>query len=276
MQEINGDVGDDIILGILGDENDLYDGGEGNDILTYETATTSVIVDLQTGIVQNTNADEDNILNIENILGGQESDTISGSDEANLLNGLAGDDVIQGREGNDTLEGREGNDTLFGDRNNDILTGGAGNDLLQGGTGIDVLEGNEGDDTLSGGIGSDLLRGGSGNDTYTLTLADAVGDIIQDTEGINSIELFTREGIMASLSLSNPRENTIGLTRMETVLVIDINQDGVIDRDEDLSILDFFNESGTGAGDGFMENIANLSGIDIINFGFESNSGEII
>ncbi len=65
------------------------------------------------------------------------------------------------------------------------------------------------------------------------------------------------------LSLANPQPGTIGLKRDETALVIDINRDGVIERSTDFVIQNFF--QGNEAGPGFLKQVGNLNGNDILN-----------
>ena len=53
----------------------------------------------------------------ENVVGGNDHDTIWGDANANVLNGEGGDDVLHGRDGNDTFIGGAGNDWFDGGNN---------------------------------------------------------------------------------------------------------------------------------------------------------------
>ena len=260
---LDGGADDDTLTGHLGGDSDRYDGGSSNDLLTYETANTSLSADLEAGTVQNGDTEEDTFSNIENFSGSQADDTITGSATANVLNGLAGSDRLEGKEGNDTLEGRDGNDTLIGNEDDDQLIGGNDNDLLQGDAGIDVLEGNDGNDTLDSGSDSDLLRGGAGDDTYSLTLAAAAGDIIEETAGTDTL-ILTDDGETVTIALSEPTAGQIGIVKRDTFLAIDLNRDGTIVPEDDLTIADYFAE--LDSGEGAIENINNLSSADIREF----------
>ncbi|MBW4425015.1 MAG: calcium-binding protein [Nostoc desertorum CM1-VF14] len=55
-----------------------------------------------------------NVLNFDNVIGTNESDSISGDSQDNRLVGNAGNDTISGGLGNDTIIGGEGNDVLTG------------------------------------------------------------------------------------------------------------------------------------------------------------------
>ncbi len=115
----------------------------------------------------------------------------------------------------------------------------------------DELFGGNLDDSLTGGGGADTLKGGLGNDIYQLDLITAAGSQIQDTGGIDALNLTG-----GNLSLST-------FKRYGTELVIDINQDGIANPINDITILDFF--ASTGAGLGFIESIGNFSGTAILN-----------
>ena len=77
---------------------------------------------------------------------------------------------------------------------------------------------------------------------------------------------------LADIQLSAPTPGVIGLGQDGSNLVIDINQDGILEVANDLTINDFFNPSGTGEGNGFLEEINNLAGEDIIEFFAESDN----
>ena len=67
---------------------------------------------------------------IENVIGGNSSDSITGNDESNELLGMRGDDQIYGLAGDDSLYGGEGNDTFVGGTGDDYIEGGAGTDTI--------------------------------------------------------------------------------------------------------------------------------------------------
>ncbi len=128
-------IGDDIIINSLLDD-DLY-GGEGRDLVHHLSFTTflGVTVDLAQGTA--TGWGDDTLVDVEDVIGSLNDDTIKGS---NLPNHLSGGD------GADTIVGRGGPDQIFGDSGNDDLGGGGGNDLLNGGGGTDSADGGAGSD----------------------------------------------------------------------------------------------------------------------------------
>ena len=97
---------DDIIIGGSGAGDDTYDGGGDIDILTYESTTMGVTVDLGAGTAFGSEIGTDDLAAIENVAGGSGADTLTGDSGANKLLGLGG---------GDTLEGGGGADVLFGD-----------------------------------------------------------------------------------------------------------------------------------------------------------------
>jgi Ca2+-binding RTX toxin-like protein len=188
---LKGDSLNNILEG--GGGADFLDGGTGSDKASYASSVSGVSVNLLTGAFGGGDAQGDTLVNIENLFGSGNNDTLVGNDSANILEGLAGDDLLQGNGGNDTiyglegndtieggsgddlLEGDEGNDFLSGGENNDLLFGGFGNDILEGGSDINFLSGDAGDDRLVGGAVNDTLLGGSENDTL---LGDAGTDTL--------------------------------------------------------------------------------------------------
>ena len=96
--------GDDIIDIGIGDGPDVYDGGDGVDTLIYASTAMGVVIDLS---LPNDNATGieiavDQVANIENIVGGSGSDSITGSNADNNLKGMAGNDTLDGGLGTDT------------------------------------------------------------------------------------------------------------------------------------------------------------------------------
>jgi hypothetical protein len=204
-----------------------------------------------------------------NDLSGEEVRSLSGivavgSRGADTLNGGNNNDFLNGRQGNDYLVGKlrgpgDGADELIGGAGNDQLLGRQGNDNLDGGTGNDKLSGAEGNDTLVGGGGSDTLQGGPGRDLYQLNANNAGGSIIADTGGNDTLDL-------AGANLRNEYgfvRGQVGYERNENDLVIDLNENGRYDVNNDLTIENFYVEGTRRIAEGFIEQVDNLSGRDI-------------
>ncbi|MHC8372069.1 M10 family metallopeptidase C-terminal domain-containing protein [Pseudomonas sp. MDT1-85] len=101
--------------------NNVLDGRDGIDTVSYERALSGVTVNLSTSAQQNTvGSGLDTLKFCENLTGSAYADSLSGNSAANVLNGGAG------------------NDTLVGGSGNDRLIGGAGTDNLTAGTGADT------------------------------------------------------------------------------------------------------------------------------------------
>jgi Ca2+-binding RTX toxin-like protein len=223
IQALQGTAGDDLMLtgeygsyasGLDGNDkfqmryssavsgNDILDGGNGRDTVSYALIGAAITVNLGLTTAQNTfGMITDTLLNIENVYGSYY--------QTNTLTGNAADNTLVGGHYGNTLSGGDGNDSLIGGVGNDILDGGAGvdtasyvnayqsvtvnlalttaqntvhtgtdtllnienlsgswyNDTLSGNAGDNTLYGLSGNDTLSGGAGNDTLDGGAGNDT---------------------------------------------------------------------------------------------------------------
>ncbi|MFC3077023.1 calcium-binding protein [Phenylobacterium terrae] len=132
---IDGGAGDDWIEG--GRDGDWLAGGAGFDLLSYESATMAVQVDLAAG--RGFSSGEDTLSGFEWVLGGVFADTIAGSAAAETLFGWDGGDLLNGAGGDDLLFGEAGDDRLTGGSGHDHLFGGHGADTLDGGAGFDYV-----------------------------------------------------------------------------------------------------------------------------------------
>jgi Ca2+-binding RTX toxin-like protein len=172
---LQGDAGDDLLSG--GDGSDRLEGGTGNDYLTGGTGADTLI-------------------------GGDDNDYLfdEGGAEANTLRGEAGNDVLEIKPGTatgiSTLDGGDGHDILLGGAGGNVLLGGAGRDSIRGGasadlidagTDADLVEAGAGNDTLTGGRGADYLQGGAGDDAYLYQNADFGTDLVEDTQGSDTL-----------------------------------------------------------------------------------------
>jgi Ca2+-binding RTX toxin-like protein len=182
-----GGAGNDVLEG--GSGNDTLRGGAGVDLADFQNSGVNVKVNLLTGLANGSDGN-DMLFDIENVLGGVGSDTITGSTANNDLEGGLGNDLLDGGLGSDTLSGGIGNDTLRGGAgvdsvdfeaamaslNVNLATGsvtGEGTDVLFdienviAGIGNDSLTGSSAANNITGGAGRDSLSGGDGADTLT-------------------------------------------------------------------------------------------------------------
>jgi parallel beta-helix repeat protein len=114
--------------------DNVLDGRDGNDTVSFERALVGITVTLSTSAQQNTvGSGLDSVKNIENLTGSVYADTLSGNSGANVLNGGAGDDTLVGGAGNDRLIGGQGTDTLTGGTGADTYVFGS---LSEMGTGV--------------------------------------------------------------------------------------------------------------------------------------------
>ncbi|MDM8553643.1 FecR domain-containing protein [Desulfococcaceae bacterium HSG7] len=216
---LNGGAGDDSLLG--GDDNDTLQGNDGNDTLdggggvntaSFADAPGQVIVNL----ADNDQVDNDgygnienNLINIQNVIGSEHNDSISGDDHDNHLSGLAGDDYLFGAGGDDTLQGGAGKDTFDGGGGVNTVTfenapgpvnvnldsviadDGYGNEEefsninnVVGSAHDDAITGNEQSNLMQGAAGADVLKGEDGADTI---FGEAGDDNIQGGAGDDNI-----------------------------------------------------------------------------------------
>ena len=205
-----GKDGNDIFYG-YGD-GDTLNGGAGLDTVDYINVSQKLIVTLD-------GSNADTLIEIENIYGSSNKDTLSGNNDANILSGRGDDDILDGKGGADTLIGGDGNDTFIGGAGNDTLWGGtdathdsgidtadystsnsinadlttgivndglggidslAGIEIIIGSAYNDLLKGSAGDDMLIGGGGSDTILATSGADVYWGSILNVPNDGVKD------------------------------------------------------------------------------------------------
>ena len=156
---LDGGAGDDSLFGAGGEDNllgrdgddtlrgglqaDQFNGGDGVDTASYTDHTFDVAVDID-GVADDGSAccqldgplggPKDNVkLDVENLRGTQDDDTLIGSAGNNRIEGLGYGDRITGGPGDDVLEGGEEGDIFR------TGTAADGADLIDGGEGLDVV-----------------------------------------------------------------------------------------------------------------------------------------
>ena len=113
---LQGKNGDDVIEGGLG--ADSIDGGNGADTASYMSSSAAVAVNLlSSGVQTGGDAQGDILINIENLIGSANGDTLTGNDGVNNIQGGAGNDILDGGGvsgvGMDILTGGDGIDTFI-------------------------------------------------------------------------------------------------------------------------------------------------------------------
>jgi Ca2+-binding RTX toxin-like protein len=120
---IEGGVGNDVVGGAVGDDNlsggpggDHIRGHDGIDTVTYAGYVLPIVVTLADDEYNDGYAGEgDKVLaDVENVIGGSNSDTITGSVFNNLIWGGGGNDSLFGLDGYDLLGGQTGVDKADG------------------------------------------------------------------------------------------------------------------------------------------------------------------
>ncbi len=165
---INGFAGSDTLIGGFGDN--ILDGGADIDTVSYAGSINNVIASLETGRATFFGG-SDTFINIENLVGSENSDVLTGNSFNNRLEGRAAFDQLFGGLGNDTLLGGDGNDRLEGGDGNDLIAGDKGSDVMIGGNGNDSFSWVDGD-------GSDVIQGDAGIDNLFFDGSLTQGDVI--------------------------------------------------------------------------------------------------
>ncbi|WP_083098933.1 calcium-binding protein [Pseudophaeobacter leonis] len=218
---LSGSAGDDTLNGGAG--ADLIDGGDGDgDTATYAASSSAVQVNLGAFTATGGDAQDDEIYNVENLIGSDHSDNLTGDVDDNALAGGDGNDTLNGLDGDDTLMGGDGADSLEGGAGDDILEGGGSDDHVHGGAGDDDLSGGDGDDHFIGGSGDDTMSGGDGTDTYVLALGMG-DDVITDFEfGTDLLEFSGGSDSGVTYSENSDGDREINLSDGSRLTLIDV------------------------------------------------------
>ncbi|NQV45079.1 MAG: hypothetical protein HQ501_09265, partial [Rhodospirillales bacterium] len=208
--------------------NDIIDGGAGNDLLFGDVAVIEPVITADTGIGPITTyralpADHSSHFHhashseyghmfgsLQGVYGGHKGHGHGGHghhdhdhhdkkshDGHNYGDGHAiGDDVITGGAGNDILFGQYGDDLLDGGIGDDQISGGAGHDTLLGGDGDDILFGGPGHDHMDGGEGHDKKHGHLDLGHHNEALAFNWSNPVVQTLGCNIINAINNSEII--------------------------------------------------------------------------------
>jgi hypothetical protein len=103
-------------------EADVVDGGPGYDRVSYDGTRQSVRVDIPARLATQAGT-ADQLIDIEDAIGGLADDDLVGDDARNLLFGGGGQDHLVGGAGNDYLIGGSGFDAFDAGPGNDVLDG---------------------------------------------------------------------------------------------------------------------------------------------------------
>ncbi|MTD43522.1 hypothetical protein GKE82_04190 [Conexibacter sp. W3-3-2] len=217
---LSGGPGDDELTGGAGPERLV--GGPGRDTVRYDDGRhdDGVAVTLGGGEDDGRLGEQDDVREVEVVVGGAGDDLVRGTDADETVIGGGGDDVVDLGAGEDRFDGGPGDDAcLLGGPGPDVCDGGAGEgdvarhlgsvpmvlsldgrandgprgaatgnllgiEELIGGEGPDLLVGSDGADRLSGRGGDDVLRGGGGDDVL---LGDRGDDTVEGGAGVDRV-----------------------------------------------------------------------------------------
>ncbi|QKE65572.1 matrixin family metalloprotease [Aquipseudomonas campi] len=176
--------------------DNVLDGGDGNDTLSYRHATQGVSVSLALSGAQDTGGSgSDTLLSFENLNGSQYDDSLIGTAAANTLSGDLGNDILDGGAGADQMAGGDGNDSYHVDHSSDVVsetnadsTAGGSDTVFSYltaytlGANLEKLRimatgnangsGNALNNVIYAGAGNNVLDGGSGSDTLSYRYVD--------------------------------------------------------------------------------------------------------
>lgn len=224
-------------------------GGAGRDTVSYERATTILIVRLEgragvgdagsvtrlpraavtlpstippttTPSPTETKAGKDKLAQTEVFIGSPQSDVITGALlEADQIHGGAGDDTIIGLFGNDRLFGDAGNDIIFGDGADEVAYDPIREQQIGSvtkpsfATDDDYLDGGDGDDAINDETGANTMLGGAGNDAFS---PGNQNDTVDGGTGRDVVS-FPDNALTLNLNIVTPQDTGSGLDTIKNM-----------------------------------------------------------
>nr|MBC8507270.1 hypothetical protein [Chloroflexota bacterium] len=175
--------------------NGQIDGHTGTDTLDYSEYFGPVTVDLSNNQATGTAF----VSNIENLIGGSGSDSLTGDDGENTFIGNAGADDLDGGGGVDTVDYSDATVLVIVDLAAGTASGGGGDDRLSN---IENVIATDFNDEIASDNSNNQLVGGKGDDTYFFK-DDWGSDRIIDIDGEDTIDYTpASEGVTFDLAAS--------------------------------------------------------------------------
>ncbi|OJX70395.1 hypothetical protein [Magnetospirillum sp. 64-120] len=249
IAEIIGTDGNDTLYGSSIDQMDgrfsleggkgddqLYDGGLGTTVASYENSSTGMTVTLswdaansqyQGNVAGGSGAGNDVTHGIMSFVGSAFNDSFYGSDGNESFQGGAGYDTVSGGAGFDTIAFWNTQQSVMVDLGNGtVLNDGYGyQDVVSGIEQVfgskynDIIMGDANANWLSGQDGGDLLTGGAGADKFTYdantnSIAANYDTITDFGNGLDTVDLWGADGYAynASVAVGSPADLTEALT----------------------------------------------------------------
>ena len=201
--EVNDEIyalgGDDWLYLSSGD--DIIDGGEGYDRLDARSWNEAITVDLDAGTIVSNAGGNDQLRNVERIIGTQFDDVLIGGERQNQVidvgHSATMDSSFTGEGGDDYIEGRGDHDFVWYGRapeavqinlSTGIVSGGEGNDTL---VGIEWITGsNYSDDLIGSDVSNRIYPDALGDDGAGTNYLVGGADYIDGGEGIDILHLW--------------------------------------------------------------------------------------
>ncbi|WP_128549273.1 calcium-binding protein [Salipiger sp. D13] len=192
---LNGGADDDTLIG--GSGTDTLNGGSGTDTADYSGNGIGGVIDLFGGTATFGAITED-LISIENAIGGAGNDELIGNGVNNLLQGGAGNDTLRADS--------DAGDTLLGEAGDDFIEaiGVSGSGLADGGSGNDTI-------AMIDGYYAGDADGGADTDTFDASAITGSGMYLDLAAGTHEYVVFS--GLSDLLNF----ENVIGTQLADTI-----------------------------------------------------------
>jgi Ca2+-binding RTX toxin-like protein len=185
---VNGGTENDLMQWNNGDDNDINNGGDGNDetLITAGTADDNMLVEPNGQFTRFRRVNGPFTVDMLTVER-LVITSFSGNDTLTPAAGITLPMNVDAGSGDDNITTGGGADVVSAGDGNDTVNGGEGADLLNGGDGNDTLNGQGGGDRIVGDRNADTMRGGEGDDTAVWNNGDG-SDVIDGENGVDRVE----------------------------------------------------------------------------------------
>ncbi|AKI00358.1 regulatory P domain of subtilisin-like proprotein convertase [Hoeflea sp. IMCC20628] len=163
--------GDDHVR--VGGGEDSFDGGTGVDFISYYDSSNGVTVNLRTDTVSGSWAENDTVVNFEDVSGSRTgNDVIYGT---TVTDDEGGDNFIRTYGGNDRVFDYSGDDTVELGSGDDHVRVGGGEDSFDGGTGVDFISYYDSSNGVTVNLRTDTVSGSWAENDTVVNFEDVSG-----------------------------------------------------------------------------------------------------
>lgn len=201
IENITTGSGNDVI--VASNVANRIDGGAGNNTVDYQFSAAGITVNIVDSTVEslvtgaNTNpAENDVLINIQNVLGSAFNDNITVGNFNSVIDGKEGNNTLRAGNGDNTISAGSGNDSIVSGNGNNTINAGAGTNSVTVGNGSNTITTGNGNDTIITGTGLNNVTAGDGVNNITLGNANST---VVGGSGVDTVTYNVTTSVYANI-----------------------------------------------------------------------------